>query len=223
MNTLLVKDEALRLEALAQYEVLNSAPDSAPDSTLDDIVRLAARLCETPVAAISFVDSDRVCIKARTGIRSTDLPLGSTPCDATILGDTLHEIDDACLDPEFAPNGIRIDGRIFRFYAGVPVTTPGGVSIGSLFVLDDQPRRLLGHQSESLAALSRLVISRLELNSRVRQIDRAARARQRVESALTVERNFVSAVLDTVGALVVVFDTAGRIVRFNRACELASG
>ena len=54
-------------------------------------------------------------------------------------------------------------------------------------------------------------------------MDRAARSRQRVESALTVERNFVSAVLDTVGALVAVFDPAGRIVRFNRACETASG
>jgi two-component system, OmpR family, sensor histidine kinase VicK len=54
-------------------------------------------------------------------------------------------------------------------------------------------------------------------------MDRAARSRQRVESALTVERNFVSAVLDTVGALVAVFDPAGRIVRFNRACETTSG
>ena len=219
MNTLLVKDEPLRLEALAQYEVLNSAPDG----TLDDIVRLAARTCEAPVAAVSFVDSDRLWIKSRTGIKSTELVLGSTPCDTTILGDTLHQVGDSRLDPDFAPTGIRIDGRTFRFYAGVPITTPGGVAIGALFVLDDDPRRLSPQQAESLAALARLVISRLELNSRVRQIDRAARARQRVESALTVERNFVSAVLDTVGALVVVFDTAGRIVRFNRACELASG
>ena len=68
-----------------------------------------------------------------------------------------------------------------------------------------------------------MIVTRLELNVRARQMDRAARARQRVENALTVERNFVSAVLDTVGALVVVFDTAGRIVRFNRACESISG
>ena len=219
MNTLLVKDEALRLEALAQYEVLNSAPDS----TLDDITRLAARACDAPFAVVSFVGSDRVYIKARLGIRATELALGSTPCATTILGDTVYELRDTRLDPDFAPTGIQIDGRTLRFYAGVPIITPGGVSIGSLAVLDEQPRHLAPQQSESLSALGRLVISRLELNSRVRQIDRAARARQRVESALTVERNFVSAVLDTVGALVVVFDTAGRIVRFNRACELASG
>ena len=67
------------------------------------------------------------------------------------------------------------------------------------------------------------MINRLELNGRILQMDRAARSRQRVESALTVERNFVAAVLDTVGALVAVFDPAGRIVRFNRACETTSG
>ena len=67
------------------------------------------------------------------------------------------------------------------------------------------------------------MINRLELNGRIHQMERAARSRQRVENALTVERNFVSAVLDTVGALVAVFDPAGRIVRFNRACETTSG
>ena len=219
MNALLVKDEALRLEALNQYEVLNDSPDPI----LDDIVRLAARFCDTSMAAISLVDTDRIWLKARCGIKSAELSLGCTPCETTILGDSVYELTDARQDPDFAPSGIQVDGRALPFYAGAPLTTPGGVSIGALFVLDEEPRRLSTAESESLGTLARLAIGRLELNARVRQIDRAARARQRVESALTVERNFVSAVLDTVGALVVVFDTAGRIVRFNRACEIASG
>ena len=219
MNALLVKDEALRLEALNQYEVLTPALDPI----LDDIVRMAARFCDTPYAAISLLDSDRIWLKARCGLKSAEISVGSTPCETTILGDGVYELADARQDPDFAPDGIQIDGRAFPFYAGAPLTTPGGVSIGSLFVLDLEPRRLAPSESESLVSLARLAIGRLELNARVRQIDRAARARQRVESALTVERNFVSAVLDTVGALVVVFDTAGRIVRFNRACEIASG
>ncbi len=219
MNALLVKDEALRLEALNQYEVLNAVSDPI----LDDIVRLAARTCDAPSAAISLLDSDRIWLKARHAIKSPELSVGSTPCETTILGDSVYELPDARQDPDFAPNGVHVDGRDFPFYAGAPLTTPGGVSIGSLFVLDLEPRRLTTPETESLVTLARLAIGRLELNARVRQIDRAARARQRVESALTVERNFVSAVLDTVGALVVVFDTAGRIVRFNRACEIASG
>ncbi len=219
MNALLVKDEALRLEALAHYEILNSAPDPV----LDDIARLAAQICNTPIAAISLIGIDRIWFKSHIGTELAEVPLGSTPCETTILGDTVYEVRDARKDPDFAPDGIILGDQAFRFYAGAPLTTPGGVSIGALFILDAPVRTLTPAQASALSVLSRQVINRLELNTRVRQIDRAARARQRVESALTVERNFVSAVLDTVGALVVVFDTAGRIVRFNRACELASG
>ena len=219
MNALLVKDEALRIEALNQYEVLNSAPDPV----LDDLTRLAAQICETPVAAVSFIGSDRIWIRSRFGMDSLELSLGSLPCETTILGDTVYEIPDTRNDPDYAPDGILLEGRAYRFYAGAPLTTPGGVNIGALLVLDRPSRTLSPAQSSALGILSRQVINRLELNGRVHQMDRAARSRQRVESALTVERNFVSAVLDTVGALVAVFDPAGRIVRFNRACEMASG
>ena len=219
MNVTLVKDEALRLEALAQYEILNTAPDPV----LDDISRLAAQVCNTPVAAISFIGPDRIWLKSHIGLDVAEVPLGSLPCETTVLGDTVYEVRDARKDFDFAPESFLIDGIALRFYAGAPLTTPSGISIGALFVLDASPRTLTPAQSSALAVLSRQVIMRLELNGRIRQIDRAARARQRVESALTVERNFVSAVLDTVGALVAVFDTAGRIVRFNRACENASG
>lgn len=221
MNALLVKDEALRLEALNQYEVLSTAPDPV----LDDIVRLAAQICETPVAALSLIGADRIWIKARLGIDATELSLGALPCETTILGDTVYEIPDTRQDPDYAPDGITLgpSSGHYRFYAGAPLTTPNGVSLGALLVLDTTPRRLSGAQINALGILARQVITRLELNGRIRQMDRASRSRQRVESALTVERNFVSAVLDTVGALVVVFDTAGRIVRFNRACEAASG
>jgi two-component system, OmpR family, sensor histidine kinase VicK len=219
MNALLVKDEALRIEALNQYEVLNSAPDPV----LDDLTRLAAQICETPVAAISLLGTDRIWLRSRFGIESLEVSLGGLPCETTVLGDTVYVIEDARRDPDFAPDGILLEGKTYRFYAGAPLTTPGGVTIGTLMVVDRAPRSLTPDQSSALGILSRQVITRLELNGRIRQMDRAARSRQRVESALTVERNFVSAVLDTVGALVAVFDPAGRIVRFNRACETASG
>jgi two-component system sensor histidine kinase VicK len=219
MNALLVKDEALRIEALNQYEVLNSAPDPV----LDDLTQLAAQICDTPVAAVSFIGSDRIWIRSRFGMESLELSLGSLPCETTILGDTVYEISDARNNPDYAPDGILLEGRPYRFYAGAPLTTPGGISIGALLVLDSPARMLTPAQSSALSILSRQVINRLELNGRIHQMDRAARSRQRVESALTVERNFVSAVLDTVGALVAVFDPAGRIVRFNRACETTSG
>jgi PAS domain S-box-containing protein len=219
MNALQVKDEVLRIEALNQYEVL----DSPQDPILDDITKLAANICNAPIAAISLIGADRIWLKSRFGTNASDVALGSLPCETTILGDTIYELQDARLDPNYAPDGILLDGQSYHFYAGAPITTLGGVNIGALFVLDFRARILTPDQASALSILSRQVITRLELNGRIRQISRAARYRQRVESALTVERNFVSAVLDTVGALVAVFDPAGRIVRFNRACEIASG
>jgi PAS domain S-box-containing protein len=219
MNALLVKDEALRNQALEQYEVVNPATDPV----LDEIVRLAAQLCDTPVAMVCLVTQDRLLLKARSGIEAGEVSLGSLPCEITIQGDTVYELSDARLHPDFSPDGIMLERRPYRFYAGAPLTTPEGVNIGTLAVLDRSPRRLTASQLDALGILSRQVITRLELNGRIRQMDRAARSQRRIETALTVERNFVSAVLDTVGALVAVFDTAGRIVRFNRACEMASG
>lgn len=219
MNALHVKDEVLRIEALNQYEVLGTAPDPI----LDDITKLAAQVCKVPVAAISLIGADRIWLKSRFGTDADELLLGSLPCETTILGDTIYELQDTRRDPNYAPDGILLEGRHYQFYAGVPITTPGGINLGALFVLDADVRTLTPDQSSTLSMLSRQVITRIELNGRVRQVGRAARYRQRVETALTVERNFVSAVLDTVGALVAVFDPAGRIVRFNRACETASG
>jgi len=219
MNALLVKDEALRIQALEQYEVINPATDPV----LDEIVRLAAQLCDVPVAIVCLVGQDRLWLKARFGVDTGEVSVGSLPCETTIQGDTVYEISDARMNPEFAPDGIMLERRPYRFYAGAPLATPAGVNIGTLAVLDRDPRRLTEAQLDALGILSRQVITRLELNGRMRQMDRAARSQRRIESALTVERNFVSAVLDTVGALVAVFDTAGRIVRFNRACEMASG
>ena len=145
------------------------------------------------------------------------------PDETCIHGDGVYEITDARYHKDFRPDGIMISGRAYRFYAGAPLTTAAGITIGCLFVQDSIPHTLTEKQKKALLVLSKQVIARFELNTRVRVMDRDGRVRHRVESALTVERNFVSTVLDTVGALVAVFDTAGRIVRFNRACEQVSG
>jgi two-component system, OmpR family, sensor histidine kinase VicK len=211
--------EQPRLEALSHYD-LREAPH---DSALDDVARLAAHVCNAPVGAVTIVDRHEVLIVGRYGIEQTSAPRRTLPCETTINGDGLYQIPDARRDPEYAPNGIPVGDKRFRFYAGASVFTPDSVAIGCVVVLDSSPRKLTPTQLEALESLANLVTTRLELARRVREQGQSSRARQRVETALTVERNFVSAVLDTVGALVVVFDTAGRIVRFNRACEIISG
>lgn len=211
--------EQPRMEALSQYD-LREVPH---DAALDDIARLAAHVCNAPVGAVTVVDRHEVLVIGRYGMQQTSVPRRTLPCETTISGEGLYQIPDARRDPEYAPSGIPFGDKRYRFYAGAPVFTPDSIPIGCVMVLDSSARKLTSTQLESLESLSHLVTTRLELARRVRAMSQSSRARQRVETALTVERNFVSAVLDTVGALVVVFDTAGRIVRFNRACEIISG
>jgi len=213
------RGEGPRLETLERYQVLGAAPDPA----LDDLAELAAKICGAPVAGISFIGADRIWIYARYGITETELPLGALPSTPPFRAQSLYEIADARQHPEFSPDGIILSGRAFRFYAAAPLVTPAGVRLGAFFLLDPSTRRLSPFQTQALSTLGRQAMTAIELNHALRQMDGVARARQRIESALIVERNFVSTVLDTVDALVAVFDTAGRIVRFNRACETASG
>ena len=215
----ITRSEALRFETLDRYEILGALPDPA----IDDLVELAAKACNATVAGLSFVAADRICIYSRCGFRDTELPLGSLPSVPPLRSQSVYEISDASDHPAFSPGGILLAGRTFRFYADAPLTTPSGIRLGSLFVLDVPTRRLTPLQTQTLGVLGRQAMASIELSHAQRQMERAGRARQRIESTLTVERNFVSTVLDTVDALVAVFDTAGRIVRFNRACETASG
>jgi two-component system sensor histidine kinase VicK len=219
----LAREETLRLRVLDEYQLLGAPADPA----LEEITRLASDVCDTPFAGISLIAHDSIHLIARVGVMPPRIPRGGTPCELTILGPELFEIPDARYDPSFRPDGILLAGRVLRFYAGVPLLAPQAsgppVHIGCLFVQGSQPQTLSLPQKTALVTLSHQVITRFELNARKRSTDSGEHTRRRVESELTVERNFVSTVLDTVGALVAVYDTAGRIVRFNRACEEASG
>lgn len=213
------KEELQRAEALEQYEAILGAPDPS----MAEITAMAADICGTPMAALSLLGPDAIYFQARVGPGPARMARGRMPCETCIHGDGVYEITDARYHKDFRPDGIMIAGRAFRFYAGAPLVTSAGVAIGCLFVQDSVPHTLTEKQKKSLLVLSKQIINRFELNTRARIMEREGRVRQRVESALTVERNFVSTVLETMGALVAVFDTAGRIVRFNRACEQVSG
>ena len=219
MITAPLTEEISRTAALEQYDLIGAPPDPA----ILEITQLAAELCGVPMAAVSLVGTESINFYARVGPGPSRLQRGRLPCETCILGEGVYEVTDARYHPDYRPDGILIGGRALRFYAGAPLATPSGVNIGCLFVQDSVPHTLNERQQRALMTLARQVVTRFELNSRVRLMDRDGRVRHRVESALTVERNFVSTVLDTVGALVAVFDTAGRIVRFNRACEQVSG
>jgi two-component system sensor histidine kinase VicK len=183
MSVPLTQEDRLRLQTLEQYGVLRNRPDPA----VDEIVRLAAEICACPVAGIVLFDGDRHVFKSLTGVRSIEQPQSKAPFASTLLAENLLEIQDAQEEPDYAPAGIVLGARSFRFYAGAPLTSPTGVRIGCLFVLDLEPRALSPQQANTLAVLSRQVITRYELTGRDRQMNLASRAHQRMGSALTVE------------------------------------
>src|SRR5205085_4358522 len=128
----IARSESLRLETLQRYQIV----DSPGDPTLDDLAELAAKVCNAPVAGISFTTADRIWIHARYGMREAELPIGTLPATPPFRTHSVYEIPDTRSHVAFAPDGILISGRTYFFYAAAPLATPSGVRIGSLFLLD---------------------------------------------------------------------------------------
>src|SRR5262245_41379055 len=93
-------DESSRLAALARYAIL----DTAPEREFDDLTRLAAQICEAPIARLSFVDADREWFKSRVGIEETEGPRETSFCSHAIRGRDVFVVPDAAKDERFADN-----------------------------------------------------------------------------------------------------------------------
>jgi PAS domain S-box-containing protein len=161
--------EAARLAALRSYQIL----DSEPEGGFDDIVRIAAEICAVPMALISLVDDKRQWFKAAVGLTVAETPREIAFCAHAIEQSDVFLVEDATQDARFATNPLVTGDPNVRFYAGAPLQTPAGLSIGTLCVLDSKPRTLSESQRIALEALGRQVITQMEL--------RQALARQRAE------------------------------------------
>jgi len=145
--------EARRLAALQSLQVL----DTLPEPVFDAIAASAAQVCEVPIALISLVDAERQWFKANVGLEAA----GETPrdlafCDHAIRGDTPLEVPDATRDPRFAANPLVTGEPDIRFYAGAPIVLEGGERVGTVCVIDRNPRRLDEQQRTMLESLARI-------------------------------------------------------------------
>jgi two-component system sensor histidine kinase VicK len=219
-STTVQHDETERLKSLLQYEIL----DTLPDPAFDEIARMAAQICSAPYAFIGFLDWSRVWFKSTVGFTARQIRRAGSPCQFLLLEGKPLIISDALSDHRFAATGIVLDSGIkCRSYAAAPLVSASGMILGTIAVCSAEGNAFSRSNLESLQVLARQVVTRLELYATGHVQENVVRSRQRSEQALTVERNFVAAVLNNVSALVLVFDIAGRIVRFNRACETSSG
>ncbi len=151
--------EEARLAALASYCVL----DTDAEDEYDDLTRLAAQICDTPIALVSLVDRDRQWFKSRHGLTVTETPRDQSFCAHAVAKRATLVVADATADPRFHDNPLVTGEPRIRFYAGVPLLTADGPALGSLCVIDRRPRLLEVAQLEALQALSRQVVRLLEM------------------------------------------------------------
>lgn len=159
-------NEVERLEALHRYQVL----DTVPEQDYEDLVALAATICQSPMASLTLVDSERQWFKAVVGISVRETCREDSFCAHAILDSEVFQVEDAASDDRFAGNPFVTGDPGIRFYAGAPLITPDGLALGTLCVVDTSPRCLSPEQVQALAALSRQAVSLLELR-RQRLVD----------------------------------------------------
>ncbi|MEQ8207712.1 MAG: diguanylate cyclase, partial [Woeseia sp.] len=163
-------NDADRIRKLEEYSIL----DTLPEQDYDDITRLAAVICETPISLISLVDGHRQWFKSRVGLEAQETPREHAFCAHSIMTpDDVFVVNDASKDERFTQNPLVTGDPNIRFYAGAPLLAPSGEALGTLCVIDQKPRELTLAQADALRLLSRLVVSQFEMRQDIEKIEQS--------------------------------------------------
>ncbi|MBM3879778.1 MAG: PAS domain S-box protein, partial [Verrucomicrobia bacterium] len=193
--TLKAPHETQRLAALRAYQIL----DTPPEPAFDDLARLTAQICGTPIAVISFVDAERVWLKARVGIEVAELPRHQSLCSLAIEQKHLFLVPDLAADPQYAQHPLVTAPEGFRFFAAMPLVTPHGWVIGGLCVTDRVPRHLQPEQLAALQVLGGQVVTQLELRRNLRRLEESIQDHLAAEAALRETEEKYRGIFENVG------------------------
>jgi diguanylate cyclase (GGDEF)-like protein len=152
-------EETKRLRALTTLCLL----DTLPEEKFDRVTRLACRTFNVPIATVSLVDRDRQWFKSKQGLEACETSRSISFCGHAILNEAQLIVPDARLHPYFADNPLVIGDPFIRFYAGQPVHGPDGSRVGTLCIIDRQPRLFTPEDGIILADLAAMVDRELSL------------------------------------------------------------
>ena len=161
-------NELERVAALYQCNIL----DTEAEKGFDDITQLAAYICQTPIALVSLIDSDRQWFKSKVGISATETPKKVAFCAHAILKNGIFIVPDTLQDERFADNPLVTGLPNIRFYAGIPIKTAEGYPLGTLCVIDRQPRDLSAGQISALKLLGDQAAYLIETRRSLNEISR---------------------------------------------------
>jgi sigma-B regulation protein RsbU (phosphoserine phosphatase) len=154
-----------RIAAVRRYQVL----DTPPDGAFDRIARLAATLFDVPIAIVSIVDTDRIWFKSHHGLDVDQTDREPGLCASVILQGDTWIVTDARTDTRTLANPLVAGELGLRFYAGHPLTTSDGYNLGTLCVIDHEPREVTEEEAQLLAELAGMVMEQMELRLQARE------------------------------------------------------
>jgi CheY-like chemotaxis protein len=154
----LPQNESHRLESLRNFRILGTSREQV----YDDIARLAAIICDAPVAVITFIDEQRVWFKAKIGLELDDIPRDGSFCAYAILQPDVLIIPDPFMDERFM-NSFLVKKIGIQFYAGIPLISDNAYPLGTLAVMDRVPHLMTEEQRDSLRILARQMMRELAL------------------------------------------------------------
>lgn len=153
-----------RLENLYKYEIL----DTPPDGYFDEITSLATKMFNVPIAIIALVDNDRIWFKSSYGLDAEEIPRSPGLCSSAIMSKDIYIVEDARKDPRTLSNPLVAGVMGLQFYAAAPLISSEGYNLGTICLIDKEPRCLNAQELSMLRQLSRIIMAQFELKLQAR-------------------------------------------------------